>query len=776
MQAQTPVSMNGKLKLVGNQLSSECGNAVQLRGMSTHGVNFYPDCVNKAAFTALSSDWKCDVVRLAMYVNEHNGYLTDPAGWRSEIDRWVDEIGALGMYCLIDWHTLTPGDPNANLASAKEFWEHMSKKHSGKKHVLYEICNEPNGVDWNTIKTYANTIIPIIRANDPSTIIIVGTPFWSGKPGDVVNSKLTGINIMYTFHFYAASHSSYRSEVQSAAASIPIFATEWGLSDATGNGAINISEGQLWMDIFAGNNSGSQKISWCNWSFSDKNEASASLKANSCSASSWTNVTTTGAQVKTWISNPGKNFKACTQVPTCKAPKLGSDVSLCGLSGGVTLNTGLSATNKKFVWKRGTTTLSETTPTITTSTAGTYSVTVDSMGCVNTDEVVLASTLPAVSLGPAADLCNPSTKVLDAGVSGSALTYKWKKGSVVVGGNTKTYTATEAGNYSVTISATNCTDQTGSVVITSSLPTVANDTICKNETASLKAIGTGPFDWYATSTSAAKLFTGATFTPAPTATTIYYVQATPGQDYKMGPAVKGDDSWGITDYTINDKQILIQALGNVTLKSVDVEPKSGAQNVTINITDVSANSVIKTVTQAVSTTQTAINIGASLVSGKKYKIDAVGTSGELYFSTKGAAWPQTTANVATVQANDGVSWANTWTAFMNITFSTGKACNRIPVSVVLDNCTGIEEETDALNSVRVFPNPSDNSFYLSLGAGNGLVQKIELSDMDGRILETKLKAQMEEQMFFGENLPNGQYYLRIITNNKVVVKPLIKLK
>lgn len=788
LNAQTVVEMNGKLKLVGRQLSSECGNAVQLRGMSMHGLNHFPNCVKNNAFISLKDDWKSDIVRLAMYVEETNGYKTDPEGWKARIDRWVDQVGALGMYCMIDWHILSDGNPNTNITIAKDFWDYMSKTHKGKKHVLYEICNEPNGVNWSTIKTYAETIIPIIRANDPETIIIVGTPQWSGKPIDVVNGgALTGTNatnVMYAFHFYAASHASYRSEVQSAANSIPIFATEWGLSDASGNGGINVSEGQLWMDIFNGNNSGSQtggqKISWCNWSFSDKNETSAGLKVGSCIDQLWTNTTASGTQVKTWISSPAKSFKACTILPSCKTPNLGSDVSLCGVTGGVTLNSGLTAaTNRTFIWKNGTTTVGGNTPTLVATTAGTYTVQVDSAGCSKTDNIIVSATLPSVSLGAATELCNPSTKTLDAGVSGN-VTYVWKKGTAVVGGNTKTYTVAEAGSYSVTVSATGCNASTGSINITSALPVVKGDDFCPTRVPVLTATGTGPFQWYATNTSTAVLGTGTSFTPspAPTATTTYYVQATPGQDYKMGPTDKGTGAWDINDYGTNDKQLAIAALGNVTLKSVDVESQSGSQTVTINVTDLSNSQVVKTVSQSISSGQTAITIDASLASGKNYRLDAVNTTGRLFFRNAGSTlWPQTTASVATVQASDGVSWANSWSSFFNITFSTGKACSRVPVVATFTSvCVGIEDETAALSAIKVFPNPSENGFNIQLGSSNTVVQKIELSNIEGRVLETVLKNQISEQFQMGETIPNGQYFLRIVSDNKVIVKPIVKLK
>ena len=52
----------------------------------------------------------------------------------------------------------------------------MTEKLKGEKHVLYEICNEPNsGCSWEDIKTYANEVIPVIRENAPEAVILVGT-------------------------------------------------------------------------------------------------------------------------------------------------------------------------------------------------------------------------------------------------------------------------------------------------------------------------------------------------------------------------------------------------------------------------------------------------------------------------------------------------------------------------------------------------------------------------------------------------------------------------
>ncbi len=305
--ANSPVAINGKLKVSGTQLVNECGNAVQLRGMSTHGPQWFGQCYNKSAISTLVKDWGISVFRWAMYVEE-NGYITNPSGFRSKIDEMVDICGELGIYCLIDWHVLTPGDPNAHKTEALEFWKYMSQKHGNKAHVLYEICNEPNKVEWGTVKNYANDVIKAIRDNNDQTVIIVGTPTWSQDVDVAGASKLNGTNIMYTLHFYAGTHKDYlRQKAQTALNNnTPIFVTEFGTSDASGDNAYSPDETKTWINWL-----NERKISWICWSFSDHREVSAALVPGSCSGSNWNNVSTTGQLIKGLISANKIPYIAC---------------------------------------------------------------------------------------------------------------------------------------------------------------------------------------------------------------------------------------------------------------------------------------------------------------------------------------------------------------------------------------------------------------------------------------------------------------------------------
>lgn len=305
--AGSPVALNGKLKVSGTQLVNQCGEAVQLRGMSTHGPQWFNNCYTDKSLDALVNDWHISIFRLAMYVRE-NGYTTNPNGWREWIDKMVDACGSRGIYCLIDWHVLNPGNPNDDINAALEFWQYMSTKHGSKAHVLYEICNEPNGVNWSVVKTYAEKVVSTIRKNNDETVIIVGTPNWSQDVDNASEDKINSSNIMYTLHFYAGSHKEWlREKAQKALNNnAALFVTEFGTSHASGDKDYSPEETQTWISWLNQRN-----ISWICWSFSDKNEVSATLIPGSCNESKWNNTNTCGTLIKGLISQNPFQFSAC---------------------------------------------------------------------------------------------------------------------------------------------------------------------------------------------------------------------------------------------------------------------------------------------------------------------------------------------------------------------------------------------------------------------------------------------------------------------------------
>merc|ERR1711988_2100034 len=244
--------------------------------------------------------------RAAMYVGE-GGYSVKPE-LKTTVTNIVQWCKELGIYVMIDWHVLTPGDPNAGTYSgAVPFFEDMARAYKDEKHVLFEICNEPNGVQWSTVKTYADRVITAVRAIDPSTVVIVGTPTWSQDIHEARKDPVSRPeNIMYAFHFYAGTHMSLMPRVRDEARLIPIFATEWGTSQASGDGGPYLEDAKRFLDLF--NDAAGQKISWAQWSYADKAEKSAALLPGSCAAKAWDSTSTSGTFVKTYIK---------THVQTC---------------------------------------------------------------------------------------------------------------------------------------------------------------------------------------------------------------------------------------------------------------------------------------------------------------------------------------------------------------------------------------------------------------------------------------------------------------------------
>ena len=111
-----------------------------------------------------------------MYVTE-GGYNNKPDYWKAKVVDYVKWAGQLGVYCLIDWHVMNPGDPlDAQYNQRFDFFKTMTLTFANTDHVMYEVANEPNNVQWSQVENYANVIVPFIRRFDSNSVIMIGTP------------------------------------------------------------------------------------------------------------------------------------------------------------------------------------------------------------------------------------------------------------------------------------------------------------------------------------------------------------------------------------------------------------------------------------------------------------------------------------------------------------------------------------------------------------------------------------------------------------------------
>lgn len=282
--AATP-STAGKLRVVGTQLVGADGSPVQLRGVSTHGLAWFPQYVNEPFFRELRQDWGANVVRLALYTAESGGYCTD--GDREQLEALVEKgvqfAAEADLYAVVDWHVLSDADPNRHKDEAKAFFAKMSARLAAYDNVIYEICNEPNGgTTWEAVKAYAEEVIPVIRENVPDAVIVVGTPTWSQDVDEAAADPLVADNVLYALHFYAATHQQELRDRLAAAveSGLPVFVSEFGICDASGSGRIDYASADAWVSLMD-----SLDVSYICWNLSNKDETSALFRPD-CAKSS----------------------------------------------------------------------------------------------------------------------------------------------------------------------------------------------------------------------------------------------------------------------------------------------------------------------------------------------------------------------------------------------------------------------------------------------------------------------------------------------------------
>ncbi|MBE5861114.1 MAG: glycosyltransferase [Butyrivibrio sp.] len=270
-------SNSGKLHVDGVNLCGENGEAVQLRGISTHGLTWYPEYIDKDVFCELADDWNCNLIRLAMYSEVYcNGEKKESLRL---MEKGIEAAIAADMYVLVDWHVLNDKDPNINKDEALEFFDHISSKYSQYPNLIFEICNEPNGdTTWDDITRYSNELIPVIRKNMEDSVIIIGTPNYDRNLVPAIQRPIKYDNVMYSLHFYAASHYDdlFDELVNARESGLPVFVTECGISSESGDGTVDKENAIRWFEYLTENN-----IGFTVWNLSDKQETSSFFRARS---------------------------------------------------------------------------------------------------------------------------------------------------------------------------------------------------------------------------------------------------------------------------------------------------------------------------------------------------------------------------------------------------------------------------------------------------------------------------------------------------------------
>ena len=275
-------SAQSRLQVVGSQLCDESGSPVMLRGISLGWHNLWPRFYNKGAVKWLAKEWHADVIRAAVGASSvDDNYLENPEFALQCVTPVIEAAIKNKVYVIIDWHS-----HEMHTAQAKSFFSQMAKKYGKHPNIIYELYNEPVNDSWQDLKQYATEIITEIRRYDPDNLILMGCPHWDQDIDLVAASPLEGVsNVMYTVHFYAATHKDYlRDKMRKAVeGGLPVFVSECAGMEASGDGPLDANEWQKWVDTME-----QLRISYVCWSLSDKNETCSMLLPRAKSCGDWT--------------------------------------------------------------------------------------------------------------------------------------------------------------------------------------------------------------------------------------------------------------------------------------------------------------------------------------------------------------------------------------------------------------------------------------------------------------------------------------------------------
>lgn len=277
----TPLAQHGQLRVRDGKLNDAAGRPFQLRGLSTHGLCWYPQYINAGAMASVRAAGG-NVLRVAMYTEPEGAYYAEPERNTDLVIQAIENARAMGLYVLVDWHILNDGDPNDHLDRAITFFDRIASSYPGDPAVLYEVCNEPNGVNWSEVLEYGYAIVPVIRQYSPEAVIVLGTPDYCADLGGPLDRPPPWENCLCAWHWYAGEHGSRRMLEKALEAGLPVMVSEWGVGkNAAGEPALEQGrEFAAWLN--------EKGVSWCAWSLCNKDEVYSVLRPDCKKLSGWT--------------------------------------------------------------------------------------------------------------------------------------------------------------------------------------------------------------------------------------------------------------------------------------------------------------------------------------------------------------------------------------------------------------------------------------------------------------------------------------------------------
>lgn len=275
------------IKVQGKHFVNEQGEVVIFRGVSTSDLDqIYRDGRLTREHFAVIKSWGANVVRIPVHPSSWRTYGIK--GYLAMLDQAITWINELGMYTIIDWHSMgnlkSEMFPIPSFYTTKgetfDFWRRVSERYADIHSVaFYEIFNEPALYDgrlgimtWAEWKAINEEAITIIQAHNRNAIALVAGFNWAYDLTEAAADPIARDNIAYVSHPYPQKvgepyQQNWERDFGFMADKYPVFATEIGYQKATDKGAHVpvIDEGGYGpriTDYFA-----KKGISWVAWVF-----------------------------------------------------------------------------------------------------------------------------------------------------------------------------------------------------------------------------------------------------------------------------------------------------------------------------------------------------------------------------------------------------------------------------------------------------------------------------------------------------------------------------
>ncbi|MFN0035175.1 MAG: FG-GAP-like repeat-containing protein, partial [Saprospiraceae bacterium] len=442
---------------------------------------------------------------------------------------------------------------------------------------------------------------------------------------------------------------------------------------------------------------------------------------------------------------------------------------------------GTSDVFSNYLWNTG-----DTTANITATAAGAYQVTiVNSEGCTGVSNPLIVTVdpiqIPTITALGDTTFCAGSEVVL---VCSEATSYLWNTGAT-----TQSIAASQSGQYSVAaqgLCAVFSSVPISMYMLDAPLPIVVPDTVSVGQSATLVAIG-DKITWFDSPTAQINLAVNdSLLTPALTGNTTYWVTNT--SVYGMPNDFVGmvnHQGTATSDVNYNDGLIFDCFKPFILAKTKVITAVAGDRKIDLRASN---GDVLQTKTVNIPTGTTVIDLNFDVPIGTDFLLttdetvnqSSIGTSGpQLRRSNQGCEFPYDIADVVSIKSSR-LSLVRYYYFYNWEVDFYGYECpsDRVPVTVVVQEESGIAPLPAWASGLRLFPNPSAGAVSLDIQGFAGGHLWVAIKNAQGQTLQTREFSALASDALFEidlSNLPAGMYWLEMageggVAQRKVVVR------